>query len=330
MLGGLLGGGSDKAIKKAQAEARRLAEQSRQVANQYGERAEGLYDPYMQMGMDAWGNVQNQANNLLNSQVPEAYQFNTGGMQDLYNQYMNQAYVPEQVQANLPTTPDYEGAANSSLYKQLMQNSQDAINTNAAANGLSARGSGAALDIARAANKNTYDVANQLYQDEVNQYNLAQQNNQYRNQMLNNNYQQGIGLQQLLNQAGQQGYGNQVQSYGLENQNLLNYLNQMNQIGGMGFNATNNLNNAYANVANSQIGTNSGQAQNAINSAAAQAQNDSSMLGSLMGMAGSALSGGGLGAGLTALGFLKDPNDKGGSSSSSGGGWLNTALGLLN
>jgi len=294
MLDKLMGGGN-KAIKKAQAEARRLAEQSRQIANQYGDRAQGLYDPYMSMGMDALGNVQTQADNLLNSQVPDAYQFDTQGMENLYNQYMNQAYIPDEVQAQMPTGPDYANAANSSLYQQLMQNSQDAVNNNAAANGLSARGSGAALDIARAANKNTYDVANQLYQDEMNQYNLAQQNNQYRNQMLNNNLQQGMGLQQLINQAGQQGYGNQLQSYGLENQNLLNYLNQMNQIGGMGFNATNNLNNAYANVANSQIGTNSGQAQNAINSAAAQAQNNAAMMGSLMGMAGSAMGGGSLG-----------------------------------
>jgi hypothetical protein len=293
MLGSLTGG---KGIDKAAKEARRLGIESKKFADTYGTQAQGLYDPYMQMGMDAWGNVQTQANNLLNSEVPEAYQFNTGGMQDLYNQYMNQAYVPEAVQAEIPLGPDYAGAADSALYAQLMENSQDAINNNAAANGLSARGSGAALDIARAANKNTMDVANQLYQNDINRYNMAQQNNQYRNQMLGQNLQQGMGLQQLMQQAGQQGYGNQVQSYGLQNQNLLNYLNQMNAIGGQGFNATNNMNSAYANVANSKIGTNSGMAKNAIEAAGAKAQANAALMGSIAGMAGSALGGGSLGA----------------------------------
>ena len=308
MLGSLTGG---KGIDKAAKEARRLGIESKKFADTYGTQAQGLYDPYMQMGMDAWGNVQTQANNLLNSEVPEAYQFNTGGMQDLYNQYINQAYIPEQIQAEIPTGPeyDYAGVENSPMYQQLMQNSQDAVNNNAAANGLSARGSGAALDIARAANKNTYevanhnfDVANRLYQNDINRYNMAQQNNQYRNQMLGQNLQQGMGLQQLMQQAGQQGYGNQVQSYGLQNQNLLNYLNQMNAIGGQGFNATNNMNSAYANVANSKIGTNSGMAKNAIEAAGAKAQANAALMGSIAGMAGSAMGGGSLGQIIGGLG----------------------------
>jgi hypothetical protein len=269
--------------KKATNDINKQGQKALDIGNEWQGELAGNYTPWMMAGLGSLAQGMGKSGELLNQPLPEQLntQQNLQGYQNTLNNYLQNQNIPEYMDVNQPTGPDYAAARQSSLYGQMQDQAGRQITNNAAMSGASARGGNTNLNMANAARGNLTKAADTMYQQDVNAYNKAQANNQLRNQMLSQRYTNQMGLQNMKNQMGQNQYINNMERYEQQQNNLKNYINMMNQYAKMGNSGLSQYGGYGGKAVGSQLGTLSGLANAKASANASQQVGNSNAVGAV-------------------------------------------------
>ena len=224
------------------------------LTNQFSRNTQANYNPWIQTGDQAAGQAESMRQAMLGMETPEAQVRQNNLIRQLMEQNQNQQ-IPEAVKAVRPTGPDYQAARNSNMFRQMQDQTMRNATNSAALGGASARGGNTNYNIATGARNNLVNSANQIYQNDLANYNNAMSQNQLRNSMLTNQFGNQMNLQKLLNNNQLMNYQNQMKQYGLDQQQIRDNLTQLNHGANQGFTDLNTFQNLYNNLLNSQIGS---------------------------------------------------------------------------
>ena len=239
--------------------------------DRFMKRSKDLYDPYKNTGQKAGNQANTLADLFKNMNTPEAGNLSNDLINQIREQY-NQGNIPKTAEMNMPTGPDYGAARKSSLYQQMQNQTGSNVRNNAALQGGSVRGGNTNLGLAQGARQNLVNSANQLYKNDMKEYQGAFNQNQLRNQALSNQFNNNLNLQKLVNQNQQGNFKNQMNQYNIGQQNLQQYLGQLGTNAASGFNQLGKFMNLNQQTTNSQIGSLNGMVNAKASANAAEAQ----------------------------------------------------------
>jgi hypothetical protein len=224
------------------------------ATNRFENDINSLYGGWEKTGDQSRGMADLVSNQMFGMRTPEAQLQNNGFIQQLMQQNQNR-HIPQMANVSMPTGPDYQAARDSNMFRQMQDRTVNQARNNAALSGGSVRGGNTNLGIASGARSNLVNSANQLYQNDLANYNNAMAQNQLRNNMLGSQFGNQMNLQKLMNNNQLMNYQNQMGQYGLEQQKIRDYLTQLNSNANQGFGNLNTFGSLYQNTLNSKIGS---------------------------------------------------------------------------